>query len=77
MLYYNSVAKELKRVGQRLARILALRRFTGPTNAFSKKLATLKTAVALHFAYYNFCRERRTLRVTPAMQGGLESRNSQ
>ena len=32
------------------------RRFTRLTNAFSKKLANLKAALALHFAYYNFCR---------------------
>jgi hypothetical protein len=41
------------------------------TNAFSKKLANLKAAIALHFAYYNFCRIHQTLRVTPAMEAGL------
>jgi hypothetical protein len=25
----------------------------------------------LHFAYYNFCRIHRSLRVTPAMESGL------
>jgi hypothetical protein len=35
---------------------MAMRRFTRLTNAFSKKLSHLKAAVALHFAYYNFCR---------------------
>jgi len=38
---------------------------------FSKKLANLKAAVALHFAYYNFCRVHSSLRVTPAMEAGL------
>jgi hypothetical protein len=50
---------------------MALRRFTRLTNAFSKKLANLKAAVAPLFACYNFCRGHRTLRVTPAMHAGL------
>jgi hypothetical protein len=41
------------------------------TNAFSKKLSHLKAAVALHFAYYNFCRIHSSLRITPAMEAGL------
>lgn len=28
-------------------------------------------AVALRFAYYNFCRIHKTLRVTPAMEAGI------
>ena len=47
------------------------RRFTRLTNAFSKKLSHLKAAIALHFAYYNFCRIHSTVRVTPGMQAGL------
>jgi hypothetical protein len=27
--------------------------------------------VALHFAYYNFCRAPPSLRITPAMEAGL------
>jgi hypothetical protein len=50
---------------------MAIRRFTRLTNAFSKKLENLKAAVALHFAYYNFCRVHKSLRVTPAMEAGL------
>jgi hypothetical protein len=50
---------------------MAIRRLTRLTNAFSKKLANLKAAVALHFAYYNFCRVHKSLRVTPAMEAGL------
>jgi hypothetical protein len=50
---------------------MGIRRLTRLTNAFSKKLANLKAAIALHFAYYNFCRVHQTLRVTPAMQAGL------
>ncbi len=37
----------------------------------SKKWANLQAAYALNFAYYNFCRVHRTLRVTPAMETGL------
>ena len=48
-----------------------LRHFKRLNNAFSKKLSHLKTAVALHFADYNFCRVHSTLRVTPAMEAGL------
>jgi len=50
---------------------MQIRRLTRLTNAFSKKLAHHKAAVALHFAYYNFCRVHSTLRVTPAMEAGL------
>lgn len=50
---------------------MAIRRFTRLTNAFSKKLLNLKMAVALHFAYYNFCRTRKSIRVTPAMEAGV------
>ncbi len=56
---------------QNLTMRTQLRRFTRLTNAFSKKLSHLKAAVALHFAYYNFCRVHSTLRVTPAMEAGL------
>src|SRR5271169_3738847 len=47
---------------------MAIRRFT---NAFSKKLDNHKAACALHFAYYNFCRIHRRLRVTQAMEAGI------
>jgi transposase-like protein/IS1 family transposase len=56
---------------QNLSIRMAIRRFTRLTNAFSKKLANLRFAVAIHFAYYNFCRVHSTLRVTPAMEAGL------
>ncbi len=50
------------------------RRFMRPTNAISKKLANLKAALALHFAYDNFCRIHMTLRLTPAMPAGVTDR---
>jgi transposase-like protein/IS1 family transposase len=56
---------------QNLTMRMTIRRFTRLTNAFSKKLANLKAAVALHFAYYNFCRVHSSLRVTPAMEAGI------
>jgi transposase-like protein/IS1 family transposase len=56
---------------QNLTMRMQLRRLTRLTNAYSKKLANLKAAVALHFAYYNFCRVHSSLRVTPAMEAGL------
>ncbi len=48
-----------------------MRRYTRLTNAFSKKLENHIHATALHFAFYNFCRVHKTLRVTPAMEAGL------
>ena len=56
---------------QNLTMRMAIRRFTRLTNAFSKKLANLKAAVAMHFAYYNFCRVHSSIRVTPAMEAGI------
>jgi hypothetical protein len=56
---------------QNLTIRMAIRRFTRLTNAFSKKLDNHKAACALHFAYYNFCRIHKSLRVTPAMGAGL------
>ena len=50
---------------------MQLRRFTRLTNAFSKKLENLKAALALHFAWYNFCRIHSSLRTTPAMEAGI------
>jgi len=51
-----------------------MRRFTRLTNAFSKKLDNLKAALALHLAWYNFCRVHKSLRVTPAMEAHLTDR---
>ncbi len=59
---------------QNLTIRMACRRFTRLTNAFSKKLDNLKAALALHFAYYNFVRIHRSLRVTPAMAAGVTDR---
>jgi len=50
---------------------MQMRRFTRLTNAFSKKLENLKSALALHFAHYNFMRVHSTLKVTPAMEASI------
>ena len=56
---------------QNLTMRMQMRRFTRLTNAFSKKLQNLQSAVALHFFHYNFMRIHQTLRVTPAMEAKL------
>jgi IS1 family transposase len=58
---------------QNLTMRMHMRRLTRLTNAFSKKLGNFKAAVALHFAYYNFVRVHKSLRMTPAMAGGVSN----
>jgi hypothetical protein len=41
------------------------RRLTRLTNAFSKKFENFAAAVALNFAYYNFCKTHGAIRMTP------------
>lgn len=50
---------------------MSVRRLTRRTSAFSKKAANHVAALHLYFAYYNFCRWHRTLKMTPAMAAGL------
>ena len=52
---------------------MATRRFTRLTNAFSKKWSNREAALALWFAFYNYCRKHMTLKETPAMASGLEN----
>jgi len=56
---------------QNLTIRMQMRRLTRLTNGFSKKWENLWAAYCLHFAYYNFCRIHRSLRVTPAMEAGI------
>ncbi|MFZ0590776.1 MAG: IS1 family transposase [Bryobacteraceae bacterium] len=50
---------------------MGIRRFTRLTNAFSKKWENHGAAVACWFAFYNFCRVHKSLRMTPAMAAGI------
>lgn len=58
---------------QNLSTRMQTRRYTRLTNAFSKQWAKQHAALALWYAYYNFCRIHRSLRVTPAMEAGITS----
>ena len=49
------------------------RRLTRLTNAFSKKIENFQAAVAMNFAYYNFCKTHTSLRMTPAQAAGVEN----
>ena len=53
---------------------MAMRRFTRLTNAFSKKLDNHAHIVALYALWYNFVRVHKTLRMSPAMAAGIETR---
>lgn len=53
---------------------MSMRRFTRLTNAFSKKLDNHVHALALYFAFYNFCRIHKSLRISPAMAAGITDR---
>ena len=59
---------------QNLTMRMHMRRLTRLTNAFSKKFENFQAAVSLHFGYYNFCRIHKSLRMTPAMAGGVTDR---
>lgn len=59
---------------QNLTVRMSMRRMTRLTNGFSKKWDNLHAALALNFAYYNFCRIHKTLRCTPAMEAGITKR---
>ncbi|OFW20695.1 MAG: hypothetical protein A3H27_16885 [Acidobacteria bacterium RIFCSPLOWO2_02_FULL_59_13] len=54
-----------------IIRAVGTRRMTRLTNAFSKKWKNLKAAYVLWFAFYNFCRVHRSIRMTPAMEAGI------
>jgi IS1 family transposase len=56
---------------QNLTVRMGVRRYTRLTNAFSKKLSQHVAATALHFAHYNFVRQHKTLRCSPAMAAGV------
>lgn len=54
---------------------MSMRRFTRLTNAFSKKIENHAHSVSLHFMYYNFCRQHKSLnKLSPAMAAGVTDR---
>ncbi len=53
---------------------MSMRRFTRLTNGFSKKLQNHEYMVALYALWYNFVRVHKTLRMSPAMAAGIETR---
>ena len=59
---------------QNLTMRMNMRRFTRLTNAFSKKIENHNYAIAINYAYYNWVRIHKTLRVTPAMEAKLIDR---
>lgn len=59
---------------QNLTMRTQMRRLTRLTNGFSKKWENHWAALALHFAFYNFCRIHKSIRVTPAMEAKLTDR---
>ena len=50
---------------------MQIRRLTRLTDAHSKKWENHEAAMALFFAFYNFCRRHMTLKSTPAKSAGL------
>lgn len=57
---------------QNLTMRMHMRRFTRLTNGFSKKVENHAYAVSLHFMYYNFAKQHKSLNgITPAMAAGV------
>lgn len=59
---------------QNLTMRMSMRRFPRLTNGHSKKLENHCHALALYFTFYNLVRVHTTLRVSPAMAAGIETR---
>ena len=60
-----------KRPADVIGAAVLMRRFTRLTNAFSKRPDNHLHALALCFFHYNFCRQHKSLRVSPAMAAGV------
>ena len=50
---------------------MAMRRFTRLTNAFSKKFENHCHALALYFFWYNWTRQHKAHKLSPAMAAGI------
>ena len=50
------------------------RRFTRLTNGFSKKFENHRLSLAIQIVHYNFVRVHKTLKTTPAVAAGLQTR---
>jgi len=59
---------------QNLTMRMHMRRFTRLTNAFSKKFENHMHMVALYTVWYNFARQHKTHRLSPAMAAGIADR---
>ena len=59
---------------QNLTMRMCMRRYTRRTNAHSKRVEAHRSAAAIYFVWYNFCRVHSSLGTTPAVAAGLASR---
>ena len=59
---------------QNLTMRMQMRRFTRLTNAFSKKFENHCHALALYFFWYNWTRQHKAHRLSPAMAAGLTNK---
>jgi len=66
----DSLAEDtsIRSSGRKLTMRMCMKRFTGLTNGFSKKVEYLSYGVALHLSYYNVRPIHQTLRGTQAME---------
>lgn len=70
--FYGTTAESGANGGGTVLR-MHCRSLTRLTNAFSKKIENFQAAVALNFAYYNFCKVHSAICCTPAQAAGVES----
>lgn len=59
---------------QNLTMRMGMRRFTRKSNGFSKRFERHLDMLALYFLHYNFCRIHGSIRCSPAMAAGVDSK---
>lgn len=59
---------------QNLTMRMSMRRFIRETSGFSKKVENHCAMVSIYFMYYNYARIHSSLKVTPAIEAGIENR---